>query len=65
MQKEEQELQKHLPPLRLLSPELDVIGLTFWGDRISISLIHLTGANEKGRAGLLTFRTVRPRARST
>lgn len=61
MQKEEQELQKHLPPLRLLSPELDVIGLTFWGDRISISLIHLTGANEKG---LLTFRTIRPRARS-
>ena len=44
MQKEEQELQKHLPPLRLLSPELDVIGLTFWGDRISISLQMVTAA---------------------
>ena len=44
MQKEEQGLQKHLPPLRLLSPELDVIGLTFWGDRISISLQMVTAA---------------------
>ena len=38
MQKEERGLQKHLAPLRLLSPELDVIGFTFWGNRISISL---------------------------